>query len=506
MSREAPPFLQRMRHPAVTVAVAAAAAALVRVPLVADLPYSDEGGNLLVVRQWHSGGEALYGDLWVDRPPLLMLFWRLAAELGGVEAGRWFGCLLVMALVAGAGWAGWLHGGAGPARWAAVAVAGLVASPLLGTRSVNAELVAVPLLMFSCALTLLCLRRADTGRPHLPWAVLSGLVGASAVLVKQNFVDALVFAAVVLVATAARRPPLRPAVARITACLAAGALMPVLAVAAWAALWGPGLDELWYTLYGFRADALRVVSTHSFAAPAERLLLLGGFGLLSGTLALVCVYLLLRGPAVRGEPVVAAVVAMLAIGRAGIALGGSCWGHYLIGLVPALGLAVADLVATSSTTRRWATGTVVVVVVSALGATVAAEASSLAPTRATETSVTRWLAAAAQDGDSAAITYGHPHVLEAAGLEPTYPYLWSLPARTLDPRLTTLTKQLSGPDRPTWVVEWDSFGSWGLDARGRLAATVERGYVRVASVCGVEIFLRAGVQRDLPAAPTACGD
>ena len=494
-----------MRHPAVVVAVAATVAALVRIPRVGDLAYSDEGGNLLVVRNWHSGGAALYGDFWVDRPPLLMLFWRLAAELGGVEAGRWFGCVLVVALVAGAGWAGWVHGGAAPARWSAVAVAALVASPLLGTRAVNAELVASPLLIGSCALTLLCVRRAAAGRPHLAPAALSGVVGAAAVLVKQNFVDALVFAAVLLVATAVRHPRLRLAVARMGACLTAGALVPGLAVAAWAVLWGPGLHELWYTLYGFRADALRVVATQSLTAPAERLQVLGGFGLLSGVVALTCVYGLLRGPALRREPMAAAVTAMLAVGLAGIALGGSYWAHYLIGLVPALGLAVADLVATSSTARRWATGTVVVAVVSALVSTVAAEASSLAPTRATETSVTHWLAAAATAGDTAVITYGHPHVIEAAGLAPAYPYLWSLPARTLDPGLTTLTDRVSGPDRPTWVVEWDSFDSWGLDSRGRLAAAVERGYVRVASVCGVDMFLRAGVRRDLPEVPTACG-
>jgi len=167
---------------------------------------------------------------------------------------------------------------------------------------------------------------------------------------------------------------------------------------------------------------------------------------------------------------------------------------------------VADLTAGTSRQRRWATRTVAFVVISAVASNVAAEVSTLAPTRATEISVTQWLADAADDADSAVITYGHPHVIQAAGLSPAYRYPWSLPMRTLDPQLAALTRVLAGPDRPTWVLEWDPFTSWGLDQDGRLAATVDRGYERVASVCGVDVFLRGGVQRDLPPVPTACGD
>jgi hypothetical protein len=47
---------------------------------------ADEGGYLLVARQWRSGGEFIYGDYFLDRPPLLLLLFRLAA-LGGGTGG-----------------------------------------------------------------------------------------------------------------------------------------------------------------------------------------------------------------------------------------------------------------------------------------------------------------------------------------------------------------------------------------------------------------------------------
>ncbi|MBA2533037.1 MAG: hypothetical protein H0V23_13200 [Nocardioidaceae bacterium] len=100
------------KHPAVPVVLAAGLAVLVRVPRVGALAYPDEGGALLVVRQWQTEGPGLYGPLEVDRPPLLMAFWRVAAALGGVEQARWLVCPLVATLVLAAGWAGWLIGDA----------------------------------------------------------------------------------------------------------------------------------------------------------------------------------------------------------------------------------------------------------------------------------------------------------------------------------------------------------------------------------------------------------
>jgi hypothetical protein len=40
----------------------------------------------------------------------------------------------------------------------------------------------------------------------------------------------------------------------------------------------------------------------------------------------------------------------------------------------------------------------------------------------------------------------------------------SLPVRVRDPHLTDLASVLTGPDRPTWVVNGDGLGTWGVDA------------------------------------------
>jgi hypothetical protein len=53
--------------------------ALVRGTYVLRPLQRDEGGYLLTARQWHTGGEFLYGDYFVDRPPLLMLIFKVAS-------------------------------------------------------------------------------------------------------------------------------------------------------------------------------------------------------------------------------------------------------------------------------------------------------------------------------------------------------------------------------------------------------------------------------------------
>jgi hypothetical protein len=79
--------------------------------------------------------------------------------------------------------------------------------------------------------------------------------------------------------------------------------------------------------------------------------------------------------------------------------------------------------------------------------------------------VERYLSMHSRPGDSAVIAFGDPALLEAAHLTSPYPELWSLPVRVRDPRLTELTRVLTGPARPTWVVvDGGSLGTWGVDA------------------------------------------
>ena len=54
-------------------------------PFVGRSLSPDEGGLLTVAGQW-APGSSLYGDYWVDRPPLLIGLFALADGLGGVVA------------------------------------------------------------------------------------------------------------------------------------------------------------------------------------------------------------------------------------------------------------------------------------------------------------------------------------------------------------------------------------------------------------------------------------
>ena len=98
---------------------------------------NDEGGYLLAARQWHTGGEFMYGDYFVDRPPLLMLVFRTAALTDWDQAIRVLAIPFVLAFVV-AGWrAGTLLVGPAGGRWAAVVAAGIICSPWLAAEQAD---------------------------------------------------------------------------------------------------------------------------------------------------------------------------------------------------------------------------------------------------------------------------------------------------------------------------------------------------------------------------------
>lgn len=473
-------------------------ALLLRVPFVGRAPFPDEAGFLIVAREWNPGGPSLYGELWVDRPPLLLLFWRAADLLGGVEAARWMACLVVVAVVVAAGWSGWLVGARRGAHWAAFTAAGLVSTPLLATHSVNGELLAAPLVMLSCALTLTVVRRGLSPRSRATVALLAGTTAVGAMLIKQNFVDGVVFAAVLVGVAGVRGELSWSRAGRILGWGMLGCLLPLLVTVGWIASDGRDVADLWYVLYGFRVDAAQVIASQSLAAPADRLWRLALVALISGVLLVSFRYAAAFRRLVRGDIALSsAIAAMLGTGCLAVLAGGSYWLHYLIGLAPALALASAQL------TLRTPIGpssrlVMSSVVVSAIVAPVVAVSTGAFASGSTETSVTSYLRGAARDADTAVIAYGHANVLEEAGLRPGYRYLWSLPMRVRDPELNVLVSRLSGPARPTWFVEWEYINSWDIDGEGRLSRAVERNYREVASVCDVTIYLREGDDRTLP--------
>ena len=475
-------------------------ALLLRAPSLTSLAYPDEGGLLLVARHWHGGGPGLYGDLWVDRPPLLLAFWKVAAVLGGVTAARVLALIWVGVLVVLAAWVGRVVGGSRGARWAAFLAAVLACSPLLGASEVDAELLGAPLVLLACGAAL---RTAPPASPRAQasWAVVAGVSGTAALLVKQNLADGLVFGAVLVGSAAATRRWPRASVLRVLTLGALGAAAVVAGTLAWSAAAGHGVGELASTLFGFRVQAAQVITEGSTSAPQSRLVRLLGFSVASG---LVVSLLVAAGPLRRGmsrrQPVAFATVAMTLFGVVGIAAGGSFWQHYLLELLPAAVLATA----VTSADGRPVVATRAVVAMATASAVLAVALAPVAFPRHHESRLVDWLAQARRPHDSALVTYGQANIIEAARLRPArYPYLWSLPVRAEDPGLTRLRDTLTGPHAPTWLVEWLPVDTWGLDASGALARVIHREY-RSVDVCGVPVHLRRDATRVLPPAPASC--
>ena len=280
-----------LRHPGRAVVVLAVLAGLLgRAPLMA-LPLSpDEGGLLMVGSQW-SDGASVYGDYWVDRPPVLIAIFALADLLGGAWGLRSIGILAVLASVLLAGLLGRVV--APQVRTAALLPAAtaavLLATPLFGAAVVDAEVLGVPLVLAGMAAAVAS-SRADSTRAALRWGLAAGAAGAGAALTKQNLLDVFVLVLALLVVGVLTRRSDGPRGITATGfgtALGAGAVLAgVLAVAA--AL-GTGPGELWTAVVTFRGEATPVLleSPHS----GHRLLMLSLALLGSGAPLLVGVLL-----------------------------------------------------------------------------------------------------------------------------------------------------------------------------------------------------------------------
>jgi hypothetical protein len=104
------------------VPLIAAASVMMRLPGLGHALRPDEAGFLAVAQQWHAGGSSLYGSYWVDRPPLLISIFGVAAQLGGSVPPRLIGCVAVACVVVGvAHVARWMARDRAAAWWARLA-------------------------------------------------------------------------------------------------------------------------------------------------------------------------------------------------------------------------------------------------------------------------------------------------------------------------------------------------------------------------------------------------
>ena len=176
--------------------------AVVGVPLTID-----EAGYAYVASQWADASGSLYGNQWVDRPPLLFALFALVEPFGALGV-RLLGCVAAVVVVLACAGAARTIAGARAGRWAGIVGAVLASSPLVQGHVVNAEL---PAIAFVCVAVLLLVQAFEPGRVAPVMALGAGAAAACAVLVKQSFFDGAAFAGafglVLLVSTrgAARR-------------------------------------------------------------------------------------------------------------------------------------------------------------------------------------------------------------------------------------------------------------------------------------------------------------
>ena len=467
------------------VVVGALVAVAVRIPYLRTPLQPDEGGFLMLGSQWHPG-RSLYGDYWVDRPPLLVAFFSAADWLGGATALRVMGCGLAFSVVVIAHVLG-RSVTRTRSLWPAGLALALVVIPAAGATEVNGELIAAPLVLLGLVAVVRATDAQDAVHRRWLWVVAGGL-GAAAVMVKQNFVDVLVFSVVLAIASALAAPRGRGRIRRALTDLVAlgvGGAAVVVTTVVGAATRGTTPSGLWDALVVFRLDAGIVIADSATGATDARFHLLLMAMCLSGSVALMTVFLAYAVPRWR-QPLVVATSALLVWELFGVLAGGSYWLHYLVGLIPGLVLAVALL-----TTRMQVLGlaaravvcyAAVVALLTAPGALVARPPSHEALPAAAS-----WLQQHAHPGDTATILYGAPNILQAAGLSSPYPELWSLPVRVRDPHLTQLETVLSGPDAPTWLLASHDLRTWGVSS-GPAYDEVTEHYLPTATVDGYTVY------------------
>jgi hypothetical protein len=415
----------------------------------------DEGGYLIVASQW-GPGSSLYGDYWVDRPPVLIGLFALADGVGDPWALRVLGCVAVVATVLLAALIGRLAAPAtriGPALAAGTAAV-FIATPLFGGSVVNSELLALPFILAGLAGAIVASSAQDR-RTEVGYAVLAGVAGTLAVLTKQSQVD--VFVVVLVLVLMTRRT-------MVLTGAAIGSLLTLMAAFQVSSGLGTSAGDLVDALVTFRWDAAQVIRESATYTTPWRLA--GVLGALVGSIApFVAIGLLvrLRGPATHGvRDLRWPALALLGWELVVVLLGGSYWLHYLMGLVPGL-----VLLAAAAAQRKLEAGpTLVLPYAAAAISTVATIAFVVAePIERPEAPVIEYLAAESEPGDTAMVAFGAANVLRETGMTSPYEQLWSLPVRVRDPELETLTEVLAGSRAPTWVVaDGTSMRTWGVDA------------------------------------------
>ena len=175
-----------------TVAVVAAVVAvtvLARIPLMGLPLDSDEGGYALVAHRWSLGAPLYSLGAWVDRPPGLVVVFRLVDAVSySAVAMRVAAALAAAVLSLGAAATAWALAGRRAALVTGLVVGVVLAGPWLEGYQLNGELLAGA--AAAVAVAVACWWRA--GVLSARWLVVAGALAGVGPLMKQSGFDGVV--------------------------------------------------------------------------------------------------------------------------------------------------------------------------------------------------------------------------------------------------------------------------------------------------------------------------
>jgi hypothetical protein len=468
----------------VAVGLAAAVCVLVRLPLM-NLPLDpDEGGYALVAHRWAQGAALYSPGAWVDRPPGLMLVFRWVGDMAYSQTGlRAAAAVAAVVLTVAAASAAWALSGRRAGVVAGLLTAVVSAGAWVQGYQLNGELLAAAVGACGVAVTLWW----RPGSLAVPWLVLGGALAGAAPLMKQSGWDGLMVVLAVAAASSGRTRALPAALL--------GALVPLGATAAWAAV--AGWDRWWYALARFQAEV-------SAGQPADRRFPSLWHGLVHVTpdlgLLLIAAALaaVLTWPDRRRAwpallwPLAAAVPA---------ATGPFGHPHYWVQVVAPAAVLAAQLVPAVrrvSAPLRWvARGALA----AALLAPLVGQAYLLAHSPgqrvtllssdhrlAANPSVAAWLRAHSRPSDQVYALAASADLYLLADRGTTFPYLWYEPVQRVPGAPALLRSWLTSGDGPRFVVVYQR--PQDVDPSGALSEVLARRYREVAKVDGYEVLER----------------
>lgn len=484
-------------------ALCAALAVALRCPFI-NVPLGiDEGGDSFVARAWGSTEGSMYGMSWLDRPPLLVLIYKVGA-FGGDKGIRVLGMVAATLLVAGTMTIAQRISGARAARIAGVITAVMTSSVVLGAVFTANELIATVPVTFSIA----ALVWSRDSIHHGQWLFAAGILASCALLIKQSFGEVLVAGAVFLLISWVTRTRSGFRWSWL-AWWAGGVAVPLLATIAWFAHYSVGIRPFVYAVVGFRVDSLGLL--HESQQGATYMLVHLGLPILvaSGCLLLLPWAMACLFDRRTDTQLILPLAAWLLIGFAGIAGGGNYYPHYFIQPVAALAVLSACALAVTHRRRLFVITATVLAVLAAGNVAVGATLRHVDPPQQRTLAVAQYLRANAEPGDSLYVLYARANLLYYADMRTSYPYAWSAMVRAVPGAEQELRTMLGSPSkRPTWIVEWQQPSDLGMDASGETRRLISSHYVNASRICGKSVLIRKDqlIRALRKPASTACAE